>query len=111
MRLSEIISILAENEIESQIIDFLTIMDAEQIDSIPLETLVKGLQGQGIDVHSDVLFDILDNLAIVKNIKDNIVYFNSTSDDSMAGQEHNPEKDKKTVSKLANKKIDKELNK
>lgn len=111
MRIADILSIVESDEVANQVIDFLTIMDAENVDSIPLATLVKGLQNQGVTVDRDVLFDILDNLAIVKNIKDDIVYFNSTSDESEYGTDHDPEKDDKVVSGMARKQVKKELNK
>jgi len=112
MRISDILSFSeADNDVTSQVIDFMTIMNAEDVSTISLDTLLAGLQNQGITVDKATLFDILDNLAIVKNIKDDVVYFNSNSDDSMYGQQHDPEKDDKVVDKLARQKMSKELGK
>ena len=69
MRISDILSFLeSDNDVASQVLDFLTIMHAEQVDSISLDTLLSGLNNQGVTVDKGTLFDILDNLAIVRNI-------------------------------------------
>lgn len=108
MRISDIIR---ESDISTQVLDYLVALDAEGVDDIPMDVLVDGLNANGISVDREGLFDILQNLAIVGNIKNDVVYFTSTSDASHYGVKHDPEKDDKKVDKMARKQVKKELSK
>ena len=103
--------ILENNTVQDATLDLLTAMAGEGLDSAPLSTLVDELSNQGIDIDATGLFDVLDNLAIVDNIKDDIVYFNTDSEASHYGIKPDPEKQEKQVSKLARKQVDKEIKK
>lgn len=112
MLITDIINALTENSTtEDAVLDLLTAMAGEGLDSAPLDTLADELSKQGIDIDTTALFDVLENLAIVDNIKDDIVYFNTDSKASHYGSKPDPEKQDKQVSKLAKKQIDKEIKK
>ena len=85
-------------------------MAGEGINSIPIPVLVKELAKQGIDVDENSLFDVADNLAIVRNIKDDVIFFNTDSDASAGDPEQkDPEAQDKQIDKLARKQVKKEL--
>lgn len=112
MRIVEIISESADaSETRGAVIDLLTIMAGEGLDSTSLETLITELSTQGIDIDRNSLFDLLNNLAIVRNIKDDVVFFNTDSDQSHNSDLPDPEKQQKHVSSMAKKQVDKELKK
>lgn len=97
-------------DIQDKVLDLLTAMAGEGVESVSLDALVKELEVQEIDVDAHALFDLLGNLAIVQNVKDNIVYFNADSDQSHYQElKVDPEKQDKTIDKLARKKIKKEI--
>ena len=93
--------------VKSSVIDILSTLTAEGVYSVSIETLLKTLQSQGLSVDNQSLFALIDTLPIVNTIKDNVVHFNKAD----APNDSDPEKDEKTVSKLASKKINKELSK
>ena len=108
MRFSDLI---AENsDLQDAVLDLLTVMAGEGINSIPIPVLVKELAKQGIDVDDNSLFDVAQNLAIVRNIKDDVLFFNTDSDASAGDPEQpDPEKQDKQIDKLARKQVKKEL--
>lgn len=110
MRIAEILSEDA-TDIRGAVIDLLTIMAGEGLDSVGMDTIIKELSAQGMDVDSNSLFDLLNNLAIVRNIKDDVVFFNTDSDQSHNSDLPDPEKQKNHVSSMAKKQVDKELKK
>ena len=59
--------------VDSKVIDLLSILSSEGVESIPLDALVSELVAMGVDVDDQSLFDELDNIPIVNNIKDEIV--------------------------------------
>lgn len=93
--------------VKSSVIDILSTLTAEGVNSVSIETLVHTLNNQGLSVDNQSLFALLDTVPIVNTIKDNVVHFNKAD----APNDGDPEKDEKVVSKLAGKKINKELNK
>jgi len=94
------------------VIDILTTMSGEGIDSISFNAIMSELSSEGYDIDDGSLFDLLDKLAIVRNIKDKVVFFNSDSDQSHSDYDKpDPEKDNKVVSKMAQKQVKKELSK
>jgi hypothetical protein len=101
-----------QDQIKSAIIDILTVMTGEGVDSMSLDVIQRSLGSQGIDVDEHALFDICSNLAIVRNIKDGIVYFNSDSDQSQyQDTPADPQKQDKKIDTLARKQVKKELDK
>lgn len=96
--------------IKSQVIDLLVALDAEDISTISVEALMGELGKRGLDLDQPGLLDVLDNISIVKNVTDDIVYFNSDphSTDSEPDQ---AEKQDKKIDKLARKQVSKELDK
>ena len=97
-------------DIRDQVLDLLTVMAGEGVESISVELLVKELESQELDVDKNALFDLLGTLAIVRNVKNNVVYFNADSDQSHYQElKVDPEKQNKTIDKLARKKIKKEI--
>lgn len=108
MRIADIITESVDPK--SAVLDLLTVLSSEGIDSISISALQDEMNKQEIDVDHNSLFDLLDNVAIVRNIKDDIVYFSTDSDrSSYTNTEADPEKQQKTVSKLARKQVKKEL--
>lgn len=105
------LDLIAENsDLQDAVLDLLTVMAGEGINSIPIQVLVNELAKQGIDVDENSLFDVADNLAIVRNIKDDVVFFNTDSDASAGDPEQpDPEKQDKQIDKLARKQVKKEL--
>jgi hypothetical protein len=89
------------------IIDMLAVMTAEGTTSISLETIQQTLASNNMDVDTQTLTQLLDNIPIVNTIKDNVVFFNKND----VPGEDNPEKDDNKVSALAKKQIDKEMSK
>ena len=109
MRYSDLI--VENTTVQDATLDLLTVMAGEGVSSIPLDTISQELQNQDIDVDSTALFDVLNNLAIVKNIKENVVFFNTDSDASRGDAEPDPEKQDKTIDKLARKQTKKAMDK
>ena len=97
--------------VDSKVIALLFILSSEGVESIPLASLVSELTAMGIDVDEQSLFDELDNLQIVNNIKDGVVYFNTASMSASNMNKVDPEKNKKKVKAMAKKQVDKELSK
>lgn len=93
--------------IRHTLIDMLSVMTAENATSISLETLEKTLDAQNLHVDEQELRELLDTIPIVNTVKDNVVFFNHDGDVDAP----DPEKQDKTVAKLAKKKVDKEMSK
>lgn len=99
-------------DIKSQVLDILSIMAGEGVDSVNMSVLIKSLTSVGISVDNHALFDILDNLAIVRNIKDDVVFFNTDSEASQGlDKEPDGEKQDRQIDKLARKQVKKGLDK
>jgi len=109
MRIVDIIREVAE--VDQEIIDHLSVLDAEGVNTIGIESLTNSLQQNGIAVDRDMVFDVLQNLAMVDNIKDDVVYFNSNSEQSGYANQVDPEKQDKTIDRMARKQTKKELSK
>jgi hypothetical protein len=99
------------SSVDSKVIDLLSILSSEGVESIPIDALVKELVSMGIDADDQSLFDELQNLPIVNNIKDGVVYFNTASMGASNLNKVDPEKGNKQVKAMAKKQVDKELNK
>ena len=82
-------------------------MTAEGSTSLSLDTLEKTLDAQGMHVDEQELRELLDGIPVVNTIKDDVVFFNNDGDVDAP----DPEKQDKTVAKLAKKKVDKEMSK
>ena len=109
MRYAELFEL--NSEVDSKVIDLLSILSSEGVDSIPLESLVTELKAMGVDADMESLFDEISNLPIVNNIKDGMFYFNTSSLDASNLNKVDPEKADKTVTNMAKKQVKKELNK
>ena len=62
--------------IDSKVIDLLSVLSSEGVESIPLASLVDELRAMGVDVDEESLFDEITNISIINNIKDGVVYEN-----------------------------------
>ena len=89
--------------IDSKVIDLLSVLSSEGVESIPLTSLVDELRAMGVDVDEESLFDEITNISIINNIKDGVVYFNTSS---LGATNMN-----KKVKAMAKKQVDKELSK
>ena len=99
------------SQVDTKIIDLLSILSSEGVESIPLEAIVVELVASGLDADEQSLFDELQDLPIVNNIKDGIVYFNTSSMSASNLNKVDPEKSKKKVSAMAKKQVKKVLDK
>ena len=108
MRFTDLFEI---SQVDSKIIDLLSILSSEGVESIQLEAIVVELVASGVDVDEQSLFDEMQDLPIVNNIKDGIVYFNTTSMGASNLNKVDPEKSKKKVKAMAMKQVDKGLDK
>lgn len=97
--------------IDSKVIDLLSVLSSEGVESIPLASLVDELNAMGVDVDEQSLFDEITNISIINNIKDGVVYFNTSSLGATNMNKVDPEKNKKKVKSMAKKQVDKELSK
>ena len=115
MKIKDIISFaLSEDQdfLKDTVIDIMNIMAGEGLDSVNIDMIKTTLDNQGVDADEHALFDILDNLAIVRNIKDGVVFFNTDSEASQGLQDKpDAEKQDKTIDKLARKQVTKGLKK
>jgi hypothetical protein len=108
MRILDII--VEDNYARDAVIDLLTVLAGEDTDSVGLDVLQQELSANGIDVDHNSLFDLLDNLVIVRNIKDDVVYFNTDSEGSHhATMDVDPDKQDKQIDKMARKQVSKEI--
>jgi len=97
--------------VDSKVIDLLSVLSSEGVESVPLASLVGELRAMGVDVDEQSLFDELGNLQIVNNIKDGVVYFNTSSMGASNMNKVDPEKADKKIKSMAKKQVDKELKK
>lgn len=108
MRFSDIL--VEFDNVQDSILDIISLMTGEDTHSLPLEAIQQELFSQGIEISDNSLFDVLTTLAIVDNIKDDIVYFNAHSNAHSVGNSTDAkEPDEDHVSKMAKKQIDKDL--
>jgi hypothetical protein len=96
--------------IKSQTIDLLVALDAEGISTVPVATLQRELAARGLDLDEPGLLDVLDKLAIVKNVDNAVVYFNSDPHNKDMEPDQAEKQDKK-IDSLARKQVSKELDK
>tara|TARA_B100000900_G_scaffold34967_1_gene26357 strand:+ start:17386 stop:17712 length:327 start_codon:yes stop_codon:yes gene_type:complete len=99
------------SEVDNAIVDLLIVLSAEGIDTISMEALIAELESQGHDVDEPSLFDELQNIQMVHNIKNGIVSFHTSSKNANIQNVEDPEKDEKVIDKMARKKVKKELSK
>lgn len=99
------------SEVDNAVVDLLTVLSAEGIDTISMEALVAELESQGLDVDEPSLFDELQNLNMVHNIKDGVVRFHTSSKGANIQHIEDPERDEKVIDKMARKQVKKELKK
>ena len=97
--------------IDSKVIDLLSVLSSEGVESIPLASLVDELNAMGVDVDEESLFDEITNISIINNIKDGVVYFNTSCMGATNMNKIDPEKNNKKVKSMAKKQVDKELSK
>ena len=87
--------------------DLLSVMTAEGATSLSLNTIEQTLDAQNMHVDEQELRELLDSIPVVNTVKDDVVFFNNDGDVDAP----DPEKQDKTVAKLAKKKVDKEMSK
>jgi len=96
--------------IKDRVLDLLTMLDAEGIKTVSVDAISQELEKMGTDADSKTLTSLLDDLSIVNNIKDGIVYFYSSEKD-IDSSDPDPEKQQNKIDKLARKQVDKEIKK
>lgn len=111
MRINDIIN-ESIDDIYDSVLDLITVMAGEGLKSMAMDTIILELSNSDIDVDKASLFDLLSNIDIIDNIKNDVVYFNTDSDSfgNYSTQAPDPEKQNKTVDRMARKQVDKEIN-
>lgn len=99
------------SEIDDRVIDLLSVLSGEGVQSISMESLIKELKSMGIDADVNSLFDEISNLSMIDTIENGIVYFHNSTNDRANPTVDQEEKDSKKVSQMAQKKVDKEIKK
>lgn len=94
--------------IRDKVIDLITMLDAEGINTVSIDVLSRELSKMGHDADTGTLKKLLDSLPIVDNIKDDVIYFFQGEDDS---KKSDPEKQDNKIDKMARKQVKKELDK
>lgn len=107
MRFSEIIC-EDKDDIEQVIIDLISASSAEGVDSISLDTIRGSLQDMGMDIDHEMLFDLLDKMPIVTNIKDDVAFFGN---DNEVDSELSVDRQKMKVDSMAKQKVNKSFKK
>ena len=95
MRFSEIVE--DTSDIKSIIIDIISVASAEGMTSLSIDTLHKSLAEMGNEVDHSILFDLLDSIPIVDNIKDDVIFFGR--DDSSSSEKKESKKPDEAVAK------------
>ena len=108
MRFNEIICEDRDFDIEQVILDLIAVSRAEGIDSLSLDTIIVSLQDMGMEVDHEMLFQLLDDMSIVNNIKDDIAYFGA---DYQTDSGPSPDQQEKKIDKMARKKVGKSFKK
>jgi hypothetical protein len=99
------------SEVDSALIDLLTVLSAEGIDTISMKAVISELESQGHDVDEPSLFDEIQKLPMIHNIKDGVIRFHTSSKNANIQHIEDPEKDEKVIDKMARKQVKKELKK
>ena len=104
MRFSEIVE--DTSDIKSIIIDIISVASAEDMTSLSIDTLHKSLAEMGNEVDHSILFDLLDSIPIVDNIKDDVIFFGR--DDSSSSEPTRDQQDNR-IDKMARKQVKKDI--
>ena len=105
MRFSEIV-VEDTSDIKSIIIDIISVEAAEGMSSLSLDTLAKSLAEMGNEIDHSLLFDILDSIPIVDNIKDDVIFFGR---DGKSSSEPSREQQDNRIDKMARKQVKKDI--
>jgi hypothetical protein len=105
MRFSEIV-VEDTSDIKSIIIDIISVAAAEGMSSLSLDTLAKSLAEMGNEIDHSLLFDILDSISIVDNIKDDVIFFGRDGKSSSAPSR---EQQDNRIDKMARKQVKKDI--
>jgi|TARA_B110000977_G_scaffold165757_1_gene213207 hypothetical protein len=105
MRFSEIV-VEDTSDIKSIIIDIISVAAAEGMSSLSLDTLAKSLAEMGNEIDHSLLFDILDSIPIVDNIKDDVIFFGR---DGKSSSEPSREQQDNRIDKMARKQVKKDI--
>ena len=104
MRFSEIVE--DTSDIKSIIIDIISVASAEGMTSLSIDTLHKSLAEMGNEVDHSILFDLLDSIPIVDNIKDDVIFFGR---DGKSSSEPSREQQDNRIDKMARKQVKKDI--
>jgi hypothetical protein len=104
MRFSEIVE--DTSDIKSVIIDIISIASAEGMSSLSIDTIQKSLSEMGNDIDNSVLFDVLDSIPVIDNIKDDVVFFGR---DGKYSSEPSKDQQDNHIDKMARKQVKKDI--
>jgi len=96
--------------IKDQVLDLVTMLDAEGLNTVSLDALIDELQKSGHDTDSSTLISLLDSLDIVDKVSNGIVHFHGGENDGN-NDEPDPEQQDNKIDKMARKQVKKELGK
>ena len=96
--------------IKDQVLDLVTMLDEEGLNTVSLDALIDELQKSGHDTDSSTLISLLDSLDIVDNVSNGIVHFHGGENDGN-NDEPDPEQQDNKIDKMARKQVKKELGK
>jgi hypothetical protein len=105
MRFSEIVE--DTSDITSVIIDIISMAAAEGMSSLSIDTIQRSLSEMGNDIDNSMLFDVLDSIPVIDNIKDDVIFFgrdgNTASDEPSKDQQDN------RIDAMARKQVNKDI--
>jgi hypothetical protein len=104
MRFSEIVE--DTSDVRSIIIDIISVASAEGMTSLSIDTLQKSLAEMGSELGHSILFDLLDSIPIVDNIKDDVIFFGR--DDKSSSEPTSDQQDNR-IDKMARKQVKKDI--
>jgi len=105
MRFSEIV-VEDTSDVKSIIIDIISVAAAEGMSSLSIDTLAKSLANMGNEIDHSVLFDVLDSIPIIDNIKDDVVFFGR---DGKTSSEPSKDQQDNHIDKMARKQVKKDI--
>ena len=104
MRFSEIVE--DTSDITSIIIDIISMAAAEGMSSLSIDTIQRSLSEMGNDIDHSMLFDVLDSIPVIDNIKDDVIFFGR--DDSTSSEPSKDQQDNR-IDKMARKQVKKDI--
>jgi hypothetical protein len=104
MRFSEIAE--DTSDINRVVIDIIAVASAEGLHSLSIDTIHRSLSDMGNEINKDMLFDVLDAIPAIDNIKDDVIFFGN---DGKAADEPSKDQQDNHIDKMARKQVNKDI--